>query len=42
MSKTKELFMQIREQESYGWDAIDESYFYEQYKKSLENLSVCK
>jgi|DEB19_MinimDraft_3_1074340.scaffolds.fasta_scaffold54408_3 hypothetical protein len=42
MSKTKELFMQIRSEEMYGWDAIDEQYFYQKYKESLENLSVCK
>jgi hypothetical protein len=32
MSKSKELFMQVREAEMNTWDARDADYFYHQYQ----------
>ena len=31
MSKSKELFIQVRESEMNSWDAIDADYFYQKY-----------
>jgi hypothetical protein len=34
MSKSKELFMQVRESEMNSWDAIDADYFYQKHLES--------
>jgi len=31
MSKSKELFMRVREPEMNSWDAIDADYFYQKH-----------
>ena len=38
MSKSKELFMRVRESEMNSWDAIDADYFY-QYHLELYLVS---
>ena len=34
MSKSKELFMRVRESEMNSWDAIDADYFYQKHLES--------
>jgi hypothetical protein len=38
MSKSKEMFMQVREEEMNSWDARDADYFY--YQTGLFMLSI--